>query len=454
MAIIKSQGVTRTERLLADLCDQTFLRFWSYPNPYKDDRKELCDLIVVFGEHVLIFFDRESRRFNDETDEVFVEWNRWKKETVTKQIITAHGAEKYIRSGRPIYLDNKASVPFPIRLPENATIHKFVVAHGAKEACLRFSDENVSGSLGVIYGDHPSQLPVPFVLGLDRSHITHVLDSESVILLFSFLDTMYDFVTYIGEKERAIKLFDFLIYCGEEDLLAYYITNYNEEENRYQIGPHHQDVNGVVVAEGAWKDFTGTNNFSRRLEANKVSILWDDLIQRTMQNALDGTIGGNGNLFGGKSALHEMAREPRFSRRALSANMIRSISMFPESDEPIVRNLSFMPSFFEGVGYVFLQLKYIGHGDYDTQYRPKRKKMLEIACGSARNHFPHLKKVIGIAIDAPKYSRKNSEDFLLMEFDKWTAARAAYYRRHNRGFAFFETKSLTRTEKKNSDFPE
>ena len=62
MEIKKSQGITATEKLLADLCEQSFLKLWSYPNPCKDDGKELCDLIVVFEDTVLIFFDRESNR--------------------------------------------------------------------------------------------------------------------------------------------------------------------------------------------------------------------------------------------------------------------------------------------------------------------------------------------------------------------------------------------------------
>ena len=55
MPIIKSEGVTRTERLLAQFCDRSFLRLWSYPNPFKKDRAELCDLLAVFENHVFIF---------------------------------------------------------------------------------------------------------------------------------------------------------------------------------------------------------------------------------------------------------------------------------------------------------------------------------------------------------------------------------------------------------------
>ena len=58
MKITKSEEVTPTERLLADLCDRSFLKLWSYPNPFKEDKDELCDLLAVFENHVFIFFDR------------------------------------------------------------------------------------------------------------------------------------------------------------------------------------------------------------------------------------------------------------------------------------------------------------------------------------------------------------------------------------------------------------
>src|SRR6185369_10868119 len=96
--IIKSSGVTPTERLLADLCDRSFLKLWSYPNPYKEDRNELCDLLAVFENHVFIFFDRENKALEKDDNDPMVNWNRWKKKVIDAQISTAHGAKNYIES--------------------------------------------------------------------------------------------------------------------------------------------------------------------------------------------------------------------------------------------------------------------------------------------------------------------------------------------------------------------
>ncbi|WP_340120817.1 hypothetical protein [Methylobacter svalbardensis] len=61
--ITKSSGVTETERMLAEFCERSFLKLWSYPNPFKDSKNghELCDLLAVFGDYVFIFFDRENQ---------------------------------------------------------------------------------------------------------------------------------------------------------------------------------------------------------------------------------------------------------------------------------------------------------------------------------------------------------------------------------------------------------
>jgi hypothetical protein len=65
-AIYRSKGSTASERLLADLGEQAFLNLWSYPNLFYDkkqggmgDGKELCDMLVVCGDDVIIFKPRK-----------------------------------------------------------------------------------------------------------------------------------------------------------------------------------------------------------------------------------------------------------------------------------------------------------------------------------------------------------------------------------------------------------
>ena len=90
IVISKSSGVTDTERMLAEFCERTFLKLWSYPNPYKDDGHELCDLLVVFGDYVFIFFDRENQLPEVSEKDPQVLWDRWKRNVVDRQVKTSH----------------------------------------------------------------------------------------------------------------------------------------------------------------------------------------------------------------------------------------------------------------------------------------------------------------------------------------------------------------------------
>lgn len=316
--IAKSKGVTPTEKLLANLCERTFLKLWSYPNPVKEDKKELCDLLAVFEGHVFIFFDRENLAFSNDSKDPLVIWNRWKRKVIYDQVRTAHGAERYIKSGRGIFLDKDLKIPFPINFDRHEmVVHKIIIAHGAKEACESFSDQNVYGSLGMFYVNGTPKLPLPFMVHMERENPVHVFDSHNLPIIFNELDTFYDFTSYLDAKEEAIKTYDMLAYCGEEDLLAHYFLNFDEERNKHYIGTSDKNINGLMIGEGEWKDFITLDIYKKKKEADQISYFWDELIQRTCQNTLDGTLLGNSTPLRGESAIHEMAKEPRFHRRAL-----------------------------------------------------------------------------------------------------------------------------------------
>ncbi len=453
MKIKKTFGLTRTEQLLSKLCDRTFLKLWSFSNPYKADGKELCDLIAVFENHIFIFFDRESRKFDLVSNDWDLAWNRWKKEVIDKQINTANGAERYINDHKPIYLDAKGTVSFPISIPQGKVyIHKIVVAHGAEDACKRFSKDNIYGSLAVNYSDDSVAISNPFIVNLSRERPIHLFDSANLGIILHELDTFFDFTSYLIEKERVIQEYKFLSYCGEEDLLANYFLNYDSSTNTHFIGSKKEKFDCVHIGEGEWADFCQSEPYKRKKHTDKQSYLWDELLQKTCQNALDGTLIGDTPLRG-EGPLHEMAKEPRFFRRILAERIMHVVQNFPENLGPIARMVSFFPSYYKDKGYVFLQLKHDHIADYENDYRPKRQEMLQIACGVARNKFVHLNKVIGIAVDAPKFSRRNSEDLMLLSCEKWSEKDITYWAERNKDLKFFETSSVRISYTKAFEFP-
>lgn len=442
----KSTGVTKTEKMLAEFCEKSFLKLWSYPNPYKDDGHELCDLLAVFGSRVFIFFDRENELAQDPNKDPMVLWDRWKRNVIDRQVKTAHGAERYIRSGRPIFLDAKCVTPFPFAFDRGAAVvHKIIVAHGAKEACERASSQNVYGSLAITYTETDGGPTPPFHVEIDKRNPVHIFDSHNMPIVLRELDTVNDFAMYLDEKVRAATAFEHLAYCGEEDLLAHYLLNYDAKTKRHVIGPKKVEkgrVNSVMIGEGEWHGFVQTGLYKNTKSEDRVSYFWDELIQRTCQNSLDGTLGGNSNILRGESAIYEMVKEPRFMRRGLAQKMLAAVERFPDTG-PFSRQVTFLPSFEPKVAYVLLQLRAPAEFRAEPDYREKRQSLLEIACGAAKNKFPYLVKIIGIGIDAPKFSdRTIAEDFILMPCETWTDAMKGHYEELNEDWNFFGTPGM------------
>ncbi|KML15962.1 MULTISPECIES: YecA family protein [Burkholderia] len=455
MASADSNGVTPTEQLLAEFCERSFLKLWSYPNPFKDDGHELCDLLAVFENHVFIFFDRQNQYRDTADTDALIAWNRWRRSVIDKQVKTAHGAERYIRSGRAIFTDRKCAKPFPVAIdPTHAIVHKIVVAHGAKSACKAFSEDNVYGSLAVTYADDADGPEYPFFINLDRKNPVHVFDSHNLPIVLRELDTVSDFTAYLDEKTAAIRDFDMLSYCGEEDLLAHYLLNYDKARQRHFIGDLERKLHGVGIGEGGWFGFEQSNLYRDTKAADRISYMWDELIQRTCQNYLDGVLLGDAELLRQPNAIHEMAKEPRFIRRVLAERLRAAIRSFPViGSDSITRQVTLIPSYDRSKAYVFLQLRVPPEirGD-EEEYRGKRRRILEIACGAAKNKCPQYTTIVGIAIDAPKFHTSNAEDFLLMRCTDWPEARRAQYEQDNVGWNFFCSPSLTMHRQTTTEF--
>ena len=238
MPIKRADGVTESECYLKHLCDRTFLSLWSYPGIYRDqdlskktEGKEVCDLLVIFENHIIIFSDKDCQFPN--SDRLEIDWNRWFKKTVQKSADQVWGAERWIGQHRNrLFLDRSCTSPFPIDIPDLSTakFHLIVVAHGNSLRCQQ--EFNGSGSLminssikGAVNHYMGANGGIPFCIGdIDPSRtFVHVLDDTSLDIVLNTLDTISDFVSYLDKKEKLIRSDTTIFAAGEEDLLAYYL---------------------------------------------------------------------------------------------------------------------------------------------------------------------------------------------------------------------------------------
>lgn len=424
--IVKGDGFNESEKYLANLCKKTFLSLWSYPNVYTDegkkndngDGKELCDLLVVFGHHVIIFSDKDIG-FKD-TGDIEVDWGRWVKRAILKSANQLYGAENWIKKrANRIYLDSKCKITFPLKIPEPEIIkiHRIAVA---KNATKRFSlIVRGSGSLIIdpsIKGD--DHLKNPFMIGIPipNKPFIHVFDDVALNVVLRELDTISDFIEYLEKKEDFIVSGNLISAAGEEDLLAFYLMS---SEKSHEHGFYIKDGYKAIISDGQYEFLKNLPQYKRGKEYDKKSYFWDKFIEHFSTHALKGTLiyEGDHSLSDITLGLKVMASERRVARRILSDSILEKI-MQTSPQERSVRMLISPTN--QKIGYIWLTLPIPSQAPTYEDYRHYRKELLYIYCTSAKLLYPDIDIIIGVATEPP--SRSGSEDMIYLDTTSWSEA--------------------------------
>ncbi len=331
--IIKSESVTAAESFLRGLCENTFLSLWSYPAVYRDqgkrgagDGKELCDLLVVFGDHVLIFSDKYCEYPRDKKESVA--WGRWFRRAVEDSARQVWGAERWIREHPDrVFLDNGCKNPLPLDLPpaDKAVFHLVVVSHGVSSRIEKILND--TGSM-MIQSDLKGikAHTKPFVIGdLDPSKsFVHVLDDHSLMTLKKTRDTVMDFIEYLEKRVILMRHrpYDFFS-VGEEELLGVYLTHVNEKGEHdfvFPIKDGAAEPNALFLGPGPWDRFMKSDERKRQVEGDRISYMLDGLISKIGYHALTGTQYRSSveGFKGTEKVARYMASEPRYRRRTYS----------------------------------------------------------------------------------------------------------------------------------------
>ncbi|WP_026073139.1 hypothetical protein [Nodosilinea nodulosa] len=433
MPIKRFEGSNKSERYLKSLCDRTFLSLWGYSGVYSDeglDRRgqgeEVCDLLVVFENKILIFSDKDCKF--PESGTLLTDWKRWFKKSIQKSVKQLRGAEKWIRS-RPnkLFLDKKCSQPFPIYLPEKLNFHLIAVAHNSSNRSKREIGGNGSLNIEVPSLQENKEInfeETPFCIGdLDRDKtFIHILDDISLDMTLSVLDTAPDFISYLEKKELLFRSGRRISSPSELDLLAYYHQFITIEDKRDFAIMHEPEgaMQNLILSDECWPRFNHSPDYQIKLEMDSISYQWDALIERLSHHALQESL-----FFLGQDTLAEqeilirlLARESRFHRRFLSKLLFELISTAPMDNTVTVRYVPSLTS--HDTIYVFLVCSYSQTMIYE-EYRVVRKEALYSRCLVAKSRFPEIQHVIGIATENMFLGVEGrSEDLIHVDVTDWT----------------------------------
>lgn len=170
-----THGITPSERFVANLCQRSFLKLWTHPNPKGKKNKELCDCLVVCGPHVIIISVKENE-YKDTGDNTG--WERWQKAAIEKSVSQIWGAERWLES-----------------------VDEFV-RHDGRIISLPKKDERQYHRVSVSLGGKGH---VPLKWGDFGNGFVHVCDEFSVGVIFNALDTITDFVEFLTATESLVK---------------------------------------------------------------------------------------------------------------------------------------------------------------------------------------------------------------------------------------------------------
>ena len=403
-------GFSRSEQYLAEIAQRTFLSFWSHPNLFRSLSKELADLIVIFGDDIVVFSDKSCEYRDGEHG-----WSRWYRRAILDSAQQLHRAAGWLRKyPNRIYMDAKCERRFPLHVPASPRIHLVAVATGARKAAER----HFGGDGSLILHTHTSGTEKFIVGDLDRSKdIIHVFDDFSLSIVLAELDTAFDFITYLQKRAAFLRSGPEIYANSEFDLLAYYLQGTNGHEHDF-ITPEPDPAVRLIAIEGYWNDFVSSGAYQRKKIANEDSYVWDRIIEDVAHHTAQGTLetGQENGLAGNEKLLRFLAAENRFSRRQLGRALL-GIRRLGATSLENTHTRTVLGGNVTTRTYVFCVVR----RDADTadDYRGTRKAILWTRMLITKLRNPDLRLIIGIGV-GPADDPNQSVELMVREFaDPW-----------------------------------
>lgn len=174
------------EEFVNRLAYSSFLKFWCYPSPKFEngDKKEICDLLIIFHE-TLIIFSVKNYEFKGN-------YSRYFNHTIKKAVKQIHGAHKTL-----------------FKTPE------LIIKHPDKNS-ERFPIEQIKKIFRIVVNLGKGTKIYPFNgLTKNKNYVTF-FDKSSFETIISELDTIADFTEYLEKREQVFKNKNTTILPGRE----------------------------------------------------------------------------------------------------------------------------------------------------------------------------------------------------------------------------------------------
>lgn len=310
-----------SESYLKELADRTFLSLWAIPNTFYAPGKELTDLIVPFGDDIIVISDKASRFALDKPIEIA--WRRWYKATVSegmRQLKTA--IQRIERAADTVFADARARTPILHDLAPIANKRFHLVAITRPD-----TDPQAVPAEWPELTYRLDAVDEPFVIGpLEiAGQVVHVFDGPTIDLLLEQLDTAPDFLAYLKGRARRLQEAEWYEFV-EKNLLAAALIGWDDEPPGLPSVPPLD-----TIVDGLWEMYATSETLGRRRGLDEPGRIIDRII-----NVHHGEYAAGRTLYEVPTfAKHEFAMrlfaaESRFARRIIAHELH---DLFREKDQ-------------------------------------------------------------------------------------------------------------------------
>lgn len=299
-----------SEAYLQTLADRTFLKLWALPNTFYKPGAEMTDLIVPFGDDIIIFSDKASDFRTDVP--LDVAWGRWAKGALEKSRRQLEGAWKTVaRRPDSVFMDRKATVSPSISLGPPGARRLHLVGIARPDLDPTATPASWPGFTYV-----PAASGEPFEIGpleIKGGGIVHLFDGPTIDLLLATLDTAPDFIAYLKGREAALRGGGDYRFA-ERDLLAAAMIGWEDNMNGRPSVPPLE-----AVVPGLWDRYVSDGSLSRRQAADAPSRVIDRFIEREYDEFSAGRlVQGEPSFEAHENAMRLLASEWRLARRVIA----------------------------------------------------------------------------------------------------------------------------------------
>jgi hypothetical protein len=379
------------EDAVNEVAEKTYLKYWCFPGPRDElkDKKEICDLLILFKETALIISIKNY--------EFKGNYERYFRSTLDKAISQIQGAERKL-------FDSQYDIVFN---------HPTKGEH-------KFDPKKYSVVQRLIINLSTVPLFYPGGTLTSKGNFIHIFNWFAFLKVVNELDTIPDFIDYLIERENTFKEKQIVILPGKEDdwsqethaefvkyseklnptekpfvlfsgneldLLATYLFNGRVFNDYFKSN---ESNTSFLQYDGKWEEYILRKEVVRKKEADQISYFIDEFIEREV-------------LYYNDDNRIEMATEllglSRFERRVVGKHFFEFIDRYKFANKfDIARRYGKMNdiiiSFFvHGSGIdleramTMMNVAVLGYAYWEGY---KTKKIIMIGCNSELTQFKFL----------------------------------------------------------------